>query len=321
MGVQPFLHLVVAAGGARAAPGAQAVQQVPRSRTSRATRTCARSARSDSHRLLEPRARRAAAAPTRRAERSSSRRGRAARVRRDARCVDEGERASQRPVFYRPVGCEACAQTGYRGRIGIYELLVIDDAVRKEILNNSDSNDDHARRGMRAACARCARTARARCSTGVTSIEEVLAATQAGRAGVSHGRLRVARHQRRGQGRQGHRRRRQPARRCASRCAREGILVTQLEEESVARTRDARDIDFRRLLPRVSLTDLALTTRQLATLLKAGVPLVEALDALIEQIEKDELRNALTNARQGQRGHRLQRRAAARTPRSSATCT
>jgi general secretion pathway protein F len=78
---------------------------------------------------------------------------------------------------------------------------------------------------------------------------------------------------------------------------RQGVMVTKLEEESVARTREARNVNFKRLISRVSLTDLALTTRQMATLLKAGIPLVEALDALIEQVEKDDLRNALTNAR------------------------
>jgi general secretion pathway protein F len=78
---------------------------------------------------------------------------------------------------------------------------------------------------------------------------------------------------------------------------RQGVLVTQLEEESKAKARDARNISLKRLFSRVSLTDLALLTRQMATLLKAGIPLVEALDALIEQTEKDELRNALTNTR------------------------
>src|SRR5688572_29258486 len=78
---------------------------------------------------------------------------------------------------------------------------------------------------------------------------------------------------------------------------RQGVLVTQLDQESVARSREARNVSFKRLVSRVTLTDLALTTRQMATLLKAGIPLVEALDALIEQIEKEELRNALTNAR------------------------
>ncbi len=78
---------------------------------------------------------------------------------------------------------------------------------------------------------------------------------------------------------------------------RQGVLVTQLEEESAARKRESRNLDFKRFFSRVSLQDLALTTRQMATLLKAGIPLVEALDALIEQIEKDDLRNALTNTR------------------------
>ena len=81
-----------------------------------------------------------------------------------------------RPVFYRAVGCSACVETGYSGRIGIFELLVVDEAVRREVLNNSDAKkisrvaashgmvtlrDD----GVRQVCA------------GRTSMEEVLAAT------------------------------------------------------------------------------------------------------------------------------------------------
>ena len=31
------------------------------------------------------------------------------------------------------VGCPECRQTGYRGRLGIFELLVVDDAVRRKI--------------------------------------------------------------------------------------------------------------------------------------------------------------------------------------------
>jgi general secretion pathway protein F len=77
----------------------------------------------------------------------------------------------------------------------------------------------------------------------------------------------------------------------------QGVLVTQLEQEGDARRREARNINLKRLFTGVSLQDLALTTRQMATLLKAGIPLVEALDALIEQIEKEDLRNAMTNTR------------------------
>ena len=35
--------------------------------------------------------------------------------------------------LYRPMGCEHCNHTGYRGRTGIYELLEIDDALRAMI--------------------------------------------------------------------------------------------------------------------------------------------------------------------------------------------
>lgn len=43
------------------------------------------------------------------------------------------------PTFYRGTGCAACSQTGYRGRTGIYELLVMDDEVRRLIGAKADS--------------------------------------------------------------------------------------------------------------------------------------------------------------------------------------
>ena len=33
----------------------------------------------------------------------------------------------------RPVGCELCRQIGFKGRIGIFEIFVIDDEVRHMI--------------------------------------------------------------------------------------------------------------------------------------------------------------------------------------------
>ena len=77
----------------------------------------------------------------------------------------------------------------------------------------------------------------------------------------------------------------------------EGILATLIEEESQAKTRRSRDIDFSRFFQRVSSEEIALLTRQLATLLHAGVPLVEALGALIEQLENPNLKNALSQTR------------------------
>ena len=33
--------------------------------------------------------------------------------------------------FYRAVGCEKCGNTGYKGRIGLHELLVADDTIKR----------------------------------------------------------------------------------------------------------------------------------------------------------------------------------------------
>jgi general secretion pathway protein F len=78
---------------------------------------------------------------------------------------------------------------------------------------------------------------------------------------------------------------------------RDGVLATEILEQSEAAKQAARDIDFGRLFRRVSPTDVAVSTRQLAVLLRAGVPLVEALSALIEQLDQPELKAAFTDTR------------------------
>ena len=37
-------------------------------------------------------------------------------------------------------GCERCSNTGFTGRVGIYELMIMDDEIRKMTLNKADSN-------------------------------------------------------------------------------------------------------------------------------------------------------------------------------------
>ncbi len=81
-------------------------------------------------------------------------------------------------TFYHPGGCEECSNTGYRGRIGIFELMLIDEPVRREILNNSDAKT--IQRVAQGQGLRLLREDGARqVVAGVTSVEEVLAATQA----------------------------------------------------------------------------------------------------------------------------------------------
>ena len=54
-------------------------------------------------------------------------------------------------TFYRGAGCESCNNTGYKGRVGLFELMVIDDEIRDLILTNSSSDDIRSaaqRKGM-----------------------------------------------------------------------------------------------------------------------------------------------------------------------------
>ncbi|MBI4702130.1 MAG: type II secretion system inner membrane protein GspF [Deltaproteobacteria bacterium] len=78
---------------------------------------------------------------------------------------------------------------------------------------------------------------------------------------------------------------------------RDGVLLTGAAEEKAAAQEGRRQIDLRRLVARVSAADLAMMTRQLATLVHAGIPLFESLTALIEQVEKDQLKRALSGVR------------------------
>src|SRR5580700_225100 len=78
---------------------------------------------------------------------------------------------------------------------------------------------------------------------------------------------------------------------------REGVLLTGAQEETKARRAQGRNIDLFAFARRVSVGDVAMMTRQLATLVTAGIPLVEAVSALTEQVEKLELKRVLTQVR------------------------
>lgn len=42
--------------------------------------------------------------------------------------------------IYKPVGCDECMGTGYRGRMAIYEIMELTDATKSLVLNTADSN-------------------------------------------------------------------------------------------------------------------------------------------------------------------------------------
>lgn len=50
------------------------------------------------------------------------------------------QRVLDQNTFYRKKGCNLCMQTGFRGRTAIFEILVVDDSIRKLVLKTSDAN-------------------------------------------------------------------------------------------------------------------------------------------------------------------------------------
>ncbi len=79
---------------------------------------------------------------------------------------------------------------------------------------------------------------------------------------------------------------------------REGVMLTSAEEDrrgkgGASQSSGGLFAFFRRVGP----GDVSMMTRQLATLVTAGIPLVEAMSALTEQVEKPELQRVLTQVR------------------------
>jgi general secretion pathway protein E len=75
-------------------------------------------------------------------------------------------------TLYRPVGCEACEGSGYRGRTCILELLVMSDAVRRTILDHGDATAIHAAAAAEGTTSMHEDGLR-KALAGVTSVEEI----------------------------------------------------------------------------------------------------------------------------------------------------
>lgn len=79
--------------------------------------------------------------------------------------------------LYRGAGCAQCLDTGYLGRTGIYELLMVTDPIKSTVLRNPDSGSI-----KKAALAEGMRTLRSdgaqKILKGITTLEEVLRVTQ-----------------------------------------------------------------------------------------------------------------------------------------------
>ncbi|MEO6602089.1 MAG: type II secretion system inner membrane protein GspF [Polyangiaceae bacterium] len=79
---------------------------------------------------------------------------------------------------------------------------------------------------------------------------------------------------------------------------RDGVLLTEANEEAEKGSKNGNKVDLFAFLRRPSTADVAVMTRQLATLVRAGVPLVESVAALVDQVEKEQLKRTLTAVRE-----------------------
>ena len=79
--------------------------------------------------------------------------------------------------FYRGAGCPTCGNTGFKGRMGIFEVLVLTDELRELILSNASSSDIYKKAresGMRT----LREDGIEKVKRGYTTIEEVMRVTQ-----------------------------------------------------------------------------------------------------------------------------------------------
>ncbi len=79
--------------------------------------------------------------------------------------------------FYKGAGCEECRQLGYQGRMGIYELLILNEAIRPLILNRAPSSTI-AQRAIENGMRTLRHDGWNKVKAGLTTIEEVLRVTQ-----------------------------------------------------------------------------------------------------------------------------------------------
>ncbi|MCD5390665.1 type II secretion system inner membrane protein GspF [candidate division NPL-UPA2 bacterium] len=82
-----------------------------------------------------------------------------------------------------------------------------------------------------------------------------------------------------------------------SRLRRRGTYPTELWQEGAA-SAVSREVDLSRIWQRISKREIAVFTRQLATLLEAGLPLVDSLTSLVEQIEDKTLKKVVAEVRE-----------------------
>jgi general secretion pathway protein E len=80
-------------------------------------------------------------------------------------------------LVYRPVGCDECGGTGYFGRMGLVETLVVNDEIRRLILRQAESKELQ-RAAIEAGMVSMYDDGMRKALSGDTTVEEVLRVTR-----------------------------------------------------------------------------------------------------------------------------------------------
>ena len=78
-------------------------------------------------------------------------------------------------TIYQAKGCKACNQTGYRGRMGIYELIIVDESIKEMMIKQS--SEQSMQRYSREHFLTISQDGFNKVVAGETTIEEVLRVT------------------------------------------------------------------------------------------------------------------------------------------------
>ena len=94
------------------------------------------------------------------------------------RCASTASTSTTDEVHvFEPGGCARCGGTGYKGRIGLYEVMVVTEEIRQLAIAPRLGRRDRRGGAPRRACAACATRASRRSAPGMTSFAELARVT------------------------------------------------------------------------------------------------------------------------------------------------
>ena len=82
-------------------------------------------------------------------------------------------------IFYKGEGCDACNNTGYKGRIGIYEIMQVDNEIQK-LAERSATTDDIQAATVSKGMITLVQDGYLKALWGITTLEEVMSVADEG---------------------------------------------------------------------------------------------------------------------------------------------